>query len=533
MFIHGFLSWSLMATLLPSYAEMAPFMPEVVVIATIAAVLLIPIFSPKRNGVAVAVCSGVGLLAAIAMLMRMQHGVEIGSAFGGMLVMDSFAWMLKLILLMFTLFVVILWGVATRESFTEAKGGRPGDAPEFFTLLLTATVGMMLMCSTSNLLMMFLAIEMASLPSYVLAGFRKTHKLGAEAALKYVLFGAVAAAIMLYGMSILYGYYGTLDMSKIAAMMRSGDAASVISLAHPSAIVTIGLPMLAILLGICFKIAAVPMHFWCPDVFEGANIDVTTYLSVASKAAGIGLLVRVITLMSGTGGAPAANLTWLAVTVTMIGALTTFWGNLGALKQNNIKRLLAFSSIAHAGYVMLAAATLMVPEINPERLRIGQTVLFYLIGYMFLNAGAFAAAAGIAQKIGSEDIRDYAGLGRRSPMLAACMLVFVLSLTGIPLTVGFGVKLKLFLVLFETPHWLGYFALAVLAINTAIGAFYYFRILKAMYLTESVAEPVAGWLPTTALAAAMVIPNIGLFIAYGWMDEQASSFAHVAGILSK
>jgi NADH-quinone oxidoreductase subunit N len=513
-----------MSSLLPSYAELAPFLPEVIVAGTMGVVLLIPIFSPKKNGMAVAIATSVGLLLAALVLMRSQSMTEV-PPFGGLLVMDPFSWFLKLILLVFTLIVVGLWAMATRDSFS------PGDAPEFFTLLLGATVGMMLMVSTSHLLMMFLAIEMASLPSYVLAGFRKTHKKGAEAALKYVLFGAVSAAIMLYGMSMLYGYFGTLDVTQIAKLAR--DPAHPFSLMSPQAPFTLGFPIVAILLGICFKIAAVPMHFWCPDVFEGAHIDVTTYLSVASKGAGLGLLVRFLMILTGTSGAGAVHLEWLAIAVTGIGAVTCFWGNLGALKQNNIKRLLAFSSIAHAGYMMLAAATLAVGEASPDQSRFAQVVLFYMLGYLFMNAGAFSAAAAIAQRIGSEDIRDYAGLGRRSPILAACMLVFVFSLTGIPLTVGFAVKLKLFLVLFECHHWLAYVGLGVLAVNTAIAAFYYFRILKAMYLTTSEKEPLAGWLPTTVLAAALVLPNVGLFVAYSWADEQSHSFAHIQGIAAE
>lgn len=512
--------------LLPAAGDMLPFLPEVIVSLTIIVALLLPVFSPKKNAIGVGIIGAVGLLLAIVALLEIDPGAAAGGYFGGLLVLDPFAWMLKLILLVFTLIVVALWSVATRETLA------PGDAPEFFTLLLAATVGMMLMVSTSNLLMIFVAIEMTSLPSYVLAGFRKTHKLGAEAALKYVLFGAVSAAVMLYGMSLLYGYFGTLDLTRIATQLR--DPANPFALAsakpgtpeHMKVVLELAFPILAVLLGVLFKIAAVPMHFWCPDVFEGTHIDITTYLSVASKAAGLGVLIRILMVLTGLDGAVASRLDWLAIGVTALGAITCFWGNLGALRQNNIKRMLAFSSIAHAGYMMLAAAALMAPS-TAMRAPAAEAVLFYLLGYLFMNAGAFVAAAGIAQKIGSEDIRDYAGLGRRAPLLALCMLVFVFSLVGIPLTVGFAIKLKLFLVLVATPSWLAWAAIVVLGVNTVIGAFYYFRILKAMYLTSTDAEPVAGWLPTTALAALLVVPNVLLFVGYNWMDEQARTFAQV------
>ena len=516
-------------TLFPSAAELAPFLPEVIVICAIALVLLVPIFSPKKNSAAVAFAAGLGLLLAIVALLRIDPAAITAPLFGGLLLIDPFAWFLKLIILIFTFFVLMLWAFATRDSFA------PGDAPEFFTLLLSATLGMMLMVSTTNLLMMFLAIETASLPSYVLAGFRKTHKLGAEAALKYVLFGAVSAAIMLYGMSMLYGYFATLDLAQIAAQLHNPASPFAFSgqltgsnhaIPYASAIFYLGFPIMAILIGVGFKVAMFPVHFWCPDVFEGTHIDITTFLSVASKGAGIGLFLRIILTLVGTHGAVAANLQWLVIGVTVVAAATCFVGNLGALVQTNIKRLLAFSSIAHAGYILLAVAALMVPESSTSA-RPAQAAIFYLFGYLFMNAGAFSAAAAISQKIGSEDIRDYAGLGRRAPILAFCMAIFVFSLTGIPLTVGFSVKLKLFQVLFDATSPLAYFALTVLAVNTVIAAFYYFRILKAMYLTTSDKEPAAGWLPTTALAVAMVVPNIGLFVAYNWLDDQSHAFAHL------
>lgn len=531
-----------MTSLLPAWSSLQPFLPEMVLTGGIVLVLIIPIISPKKNALGVGIAAGIAVFLALACLLTVQSmgllatdplaGTVGGSYLGGLLVMDPFAWFFKFIVLLFVLIVIGLWALTTRALMG------PGDAPEFFTLLLSATVGICLMGSTSNLLMMFLAIEMASLPSYILAGFRKTERLGAEAALKYVLFGAVCSSIMLYGMSLLYGQFGTLDIGRMN--LAALDPQS------PGALLTT-LSLVGLLVGIGFKIAMVPMHFWAPDVFEGTHMDVAAFLSVASKAGGLALLLRVVYLLlvpTGDteglalfgGGVAAGGLAgglaggvamksggWLAVGILAIGTLTCFWGNLAAFAQNNIKRMLAYSSIAHAGYMLLAIAT--VVGVAPGKAVEG--VLFYLFMYLFINGGAFVVAAAIQQRIGSADIRDYAGLGRRSPILAICMVVFVFALVGIPMTVGFGAKLKLFLVMYDSQHWIGYTGLAVLAANTVLAAFYYFRIIKQMYLTTSTEPAVAEFNPTTLMAVMLVVPNILLFVAYGWVSDQVHTFAQI------
>lgn len=520
-----------MGLLLPAWSSLRPFLPETVMVLTICVVLLIPVISPRKNNLAVGIAAALGLgLALLALFGLDSHGAMAinpqassagGAYLNALLIMDPFAWFFKLSVLLFALLVVGLWAFTTRETMG------PGDGPEFFVLLLTATTGMCLMGSTGHLLMMFLAVEMASLPSYVLAGFRKTRRLGAEAALKYVLFGAVSAAVMLYGMSLLYGLCGSLQLSVIAEKAAA--------LPGPREQFVLVLGIVGLLVGIGFKIAMVPVHFWAPDVFEGTNIDVAAFLSVASKAGGLALLMRVLVSLSPLYHQPAGSvsLRWVGVAVLALGAISAFWANLAAFAQNNIKRLLAYSSIAHAGYMLLAMAVV----IGPEKMSLSEAepfaslaiegLLFYLFMYLFINAGVFIAAAAIAQRIGSEDIRDYAGLGRRSPILAACMVVFVFSLVGIPMTIGFGAKLKLFQVLYDSHHWIGYIGLLVLAINTVLAAFYYFRIIKQMYLVPSTAPAVSELTPTTLLAGLLVLPNIVLFLAYGWVDDQARTFSKV------
>src|SRR5215203_379850 len=259
---------------------------------------------------------------------------------------------------------------------------------------------MSLMASASNLLMLFMAVEMASLPSYVLAGFRKTHRVGAEASLKYVLFGAATSAVMVYGLSMLYGLYGTLQLYSTT----SADGAHVAGLAEmmtrsPGGAALLVIAVFGIIVGVGFKVSAVPFHFWCPDVFEGASIDVSAFLSVASKGAALALLLRV--LMTFAAGAnfhdgPGLSLTALATVVGVIGAITATVGNTSAFVQTNIKRLLAYSSIAHAGY-MLCALSLLVrgakaqADFDPTG-EAARAILIYLAIYMFMNLGAFTVA---------------------------------------------------------------------------------------------------------------------------------------------
>src|SRR4051794_31589515 len=332
---------------------MRPFAGELVLIATIIAVLIAPFFSKKSNILCAAI-SIVGLLIALALEIFVGTGGQPGEYFRGLLVVDSFAQLWKILLFTFTIGVIVMWFCTTASSMHE------GDGPEFFTLLLSATVGMAIMSSTANLLMLFMAVEMASLPSYVLAGFRKTNRIGAEASLKYVLFGAATSAVMVYGLSILYGLYGTLQVDQLARAMAASNLG-----AGGSALLAVALA--GLIVGVGFKVSAVPFHFWCPDVFEGASIDVSAFLSVASKGAALALLLRVLmTFAAGAGyhNAPGISMNALAIVVGVIGAVTATVGNTAAFVQTNIKRLLAYSSIAHAGY-MLCALSLLVVHSSP------------------------------------------------------------------------------------------------------------------------------------------------------------------------
>lgn len=456
-----------------------PFAAELWLIAAILAVLIAPFFVRKSN-LACATIAVIGLT--MALLSALFIGVDaemVGTHFRGMLVADQFALGWKVLLYVFAIGVIVMWFSTTSVTMNE------GDGPEFFTLLLGATLGMSLMAATTNLLMIFLVVELASLPSYILAGFRKTDRIGAEASLKYVLFGAATSAIMVYGLTMLYGLYGTLQVEQLAPLIAQTTGGSAL----------LATAVFGLIVGIGFKISAVPFHFWCPDVFEGASIDVSAFLSVASKGAALALLLRVLMVIADAVGyqnAPGVSLTALAVVIGVIGSVTATVGNLAAFVQNNIKRLLAYSSIAHAGY-MLCALSLLVRHNAPLveegtlgalRFEAAQVILLYLAVYLFMNLGAFTVAGLIYRATGSETIDEYAQLGRRSPILAACMATFMFSLVGLPPLAGFVAKFILMAVLWSNGGW-WYALVVVIGVNTVFSLYYYLRVVKVMYLESS------------------------------------------------
>jgi NADH-quinone oxidoreductase subunit N len=346
--------------------------------------------------------------------------------------------------------------------------------------------------------MFAISMEMTSLPSYVLAGFRKTNRLGAEASLKYVLFGAACNALMIYGISMLYGISGSLQFEALA------NGAS-------SPLFAIGL--FGVLVGLGFKIAAVPFHFWCPDVFEGAAIDVSAFLSVASKGAALIALLRI-----------AENLSAVAPSVPIIlgiaGAITASVGNTAALIQNNVKRLLGYSSIAQAGYIICAiAAVFAVPAAD-----VTPVVLQYLLIYLFMNLGAFTVAAVVGKQQGQqgEQVEAFAGLSRRSPMLALSMTACLISLIGLPPLAGFNVKLNVMLLLGHAGGW-WWVLVAVIGINTVLSMYFYLRIVKTMYFDPSDLPPPHRNVTGIALSGACAIALVLSFLAFGSITRLTSS----------
>jgi NADH-quinone oxidoreductase subunit N len=508
---------------IPQWMELRPFVADLWLIVTIVAILLTPFFTSARSNVPCAIVALAGL--AVAFLTQIVVGVGpevVGYHFRDLLVADHFAVMWKLMLLLFVMGIILLWFTTTAYDMHE------GDGPEFFALLIGATLGMSLMASTSNLLMLFMAVELASLPSYVLAGFRKTHRVGAEASLKYVLFGAATSAIMVYGLSMLYGLYGTLKVEELAGAMTQTTGGSAL----------LAVAIFGLIVGIGFKISAVPFHFWCPDVFEGAGIDVSAFLSVASKGAALVLLFRVLMLIASALGyhnTPGVSLTSIATVVGIMGAVTATVGNTAAFVQMNIKRLLAYSSIAHAGY-MLCALSLLVRHgselVGAEQNGVvpaeaAQALLLYLAVYLFMNLGAFTVAGVVAKQNGSELIEDYAGLGRRSPVLGAAMSAFMFSLVGLPPFAGFIAKLNVMYVLGDNGGW--WWALvAVIGVNTIFSLYYYLRVVKVMYLDapkEGSREITVASNPLGAgLASACAVILVLMLIGFGPMGTLTQAY---------
>ena len=369
---------------------------------------------------------------------------------------------------------------------------------EFYALLLFAVSGMTIMASTENLLSIFLGLEVLSIPLYVLAGFTRDRVYAIEAALKYFLLGAFATGFILYGMALLYGASGRLDLGGVAGALAAGQGTI-------DPLLLTGGTLL--LIGLSFKIAAVPFHFWAPDVYQGSLAPVAGFMATGTKAAAFATLLRVVTM---TLDQPLARDRFVSVT-TVVAVLTMVTGNVVALAQQNIKRMLAYSSIANAGYLLVALAAVVKGETR------GSSLLFYLTVYGFMTVGAFAVAAVLGREGESDQgyaLSAYAGLGRRRPMLAFAMTVFMLSLTGLPPAAGFMAKFYIF----RDAVRADMVPLAGIALMTSvIGAFYYLRVVVQMYFREPApagAVPEARLAMTDAVAiavAAAAVLGIGLF----------------------
>ncbi len=398
---------------------------------------------------------------------------ERHSLFAGMLVFDGLSAFLRLLLLVaaaLLIWLTLLTGIPDRD-----------DSADFYTLLLGGTLGMILMGAANHLLMVFMAVEMASLPSYGLAGFLKGRRQSSEAALKYVIYGGAAAGVMLYGISLLVGRFGTGYLPEVAASYLA-----VVQKGGFDPLLMAG--TLLILVGLAFKLSAVPFHFWCPDVFEGAAAEVGAFLSISSKAGAVALTGRLLLNLTGSSlDALGTAEQWrqasvyLGPALVLLASITVTFGNLAAYTQTNLKRLLAYSTIAHAGIVLAALATL-----TAEGVAAG---LLYMTFYLFMNAGAFGVVAFLRNQIGSEDASAYKGMIRKSPLQTICLAVFFLSLVGLPPFVGYVAKFEVFASIYHAAVQqknMGLIVLLLIAlINTVFSLFYYVRVLKIMIIESA------------------------------------------------
>ncbi|PHS07515.1 MAG: hypothetical protein COA78_13455 [Blastopirellula sp.] len=540
------------------YQSLPAFGVELVLCATIVIMLLCRIFSLTEK-IDASYIAFIGVIVALIVLSPMKpwdvsealDGIEIASPvrvplgdlpsveiFTGMLVYDGFAVMIKTILLVF---LILFFAFVKITKITRTE-----ENTDFFTLVLGATLGMCIMASANHMLTIFMGIEMASVPSYVMVAFMRGKKKSSEAALKYAIFGAGAAGVMLYGISLLSGMLNSAHIPTMAAnladiMSNSPDS---------SQLFVLGLGAMMLMVGLAFKLSAVPFHFWCPDVFEGATAEVNAFLSIASKAAALALLVRVAIGFSvlptptetpvAVAESPAvieapadeaeldanrfflvsdeqtaddiadANVEveahgeeavanseeladplsqvryFMAMLIGFIAIITCTFGNLAAYAQTNIKRLLAYSTIAHAGYMMMAVpAAIALSAESPElaQAAVGGLAIYIAI-YVFMNLGAFAVVAFVRDTSGSEEISDYAGMIGRSKIIAVCFTLILVSLVGLPPLAGFIGKFAIFASLAQGYSVTGQLYLLVLLIvgglNSAISLYYYLRIVKVM-----------------------------------------------------
>jgi NADH-quinone oxidoreductase subunit N len=426
--------------------------------------------------------------------------------FSGLLVYDSLTAYLRFVLTGF----LVLYVVFTKVSGIPDRE----DGADFYSLVFGATLGMCMMASANHLLMVFMAVEMASVPSYALAGVLKGRRAASEAALKYAVYGAGAAGIMLYGLSLLAGVLGTCHLPSMAAAL-----ATIAGTQPPDGTITVlCLGGLMLTVGLAFKLSAVPFHFWCPDVFEGAAAEVGAFLSVAGKAAAVALLVRVAFGL-GMPVVAGANLVadlepvrhFAVSVIALLAAVTCTLGNLAAYGQTNMKRLLAYSTIAHAGYLMMGvAAAVALAGPKPAAAAAAVTaVAFYIGTYLFMNLAAFAIVAFLRNRLRSEEIASYAGLVRTSPGIVVATAVVLVSLVGLPPLAGFVAKFLVFSSLVEAisagvDHHLMVSLLIVGGLNTVISLFYYLRVLKVMTFDPPPDDRVGEAFPLVSLPGAVV-----------------------------
>jgi NADH-quinone oxidoreductase subunit N len=415
------------------------------------------------------------------------------SVFAGAFAVDAYLNYFRILFLSAAAVVIVL----TQPVVGRWKAG----AGETYALMLSCTLGMMLMAGAQDLLLMYLSLEFVSITSYILAGMRSRDRFSSEASLKYIIYGAAASGMMIYGMSFLYGITGTLDVAAIGQALTERPLAPAKSM----------LISALVMAGFGYKIAAAPFHMWCPDVYQGAPTPVTAFFSVGPKAAGFAMLVRFVAGVFNTSGGDGA-FDWKLV-MAILAVLTMAVGNFGAVQQQNLKRLMAYSSIGHAG-IMLLAFTVFQPEGV-------SSVLLYLAVYVIMNLGAFSIIIALEEKFGIETVDGCRGLGWRAPWLCGLMTLFMISLTGLPPTAGFVGKLVLFGRMIEAG---GTFAISLVVIGvlfSVVSLYYYARVVGAMFLvkpsgeTATVRLPASSYIVLWAMAVGTIV--FGLFPS-GLMD---------------
>lgn len=485
------------ASLMPTSAEIMRFLPEIILTLMGTLLMVLDPLIGRRSQTLFGHLAIAGMLAAIAAAVN-AYG-NPGAAFSGMLMVDGFA----------TFFRVLVLGVGVLSviasyRYIEREGA---DFGEYNALLLYSVAGQCIMVTANELIMIFIGLEISSIATYVLCGYLRDDKRNNEAAIKYFLLGSFATAFLLYGVALTYGLTGSTNLAAIHGILSSHGAGSG---------VTIGVAAAMIFVGMAFKVSGAPFQIWTPDVYQGAPAPVTAFMSAGPKAAAFAIFLRVFMTAFDSMASRWEPLVWLSALLSMT------IGNFAALVQNNMKRLLAYSSIAHAGYVLVALAA---------RSQVGTAAaMFYLAAYALMNLGAFAVVTHMAGK-GERftSVEDFAGLGRKQPATAALLTIFLLSLIGVPLTGGFFGKFYIFKAALDS-HLIGLTILGLL--NSAVAAYYYLRILVVMYMHEpseaaANAEPLSG-----SLRAALILPAFGTLLL-GIFPGLVLEFAGQSAVFSK
>jgi len=470
-------------------------MPEIIIALTGVIVMLYDCFFPKNRGIT-GTMSLIGIAAAAISIALIWPGGSVpASAWGGMIVHDSLRLSFSVVFLLVAALTILVSSVWIERE--DVPGG------EYHALLLFATFGMLLMSSGNDLVIIFLGLETLSIATYVMAGLRKSDLKSNESAMKYFILGSLASAFLLYGMALIYGATGTMNITEIAAKVADPNF---------PALLLVGAAMLIV--GFGFKVAAAPFHVWAPDVYEGAPSPVTGFMAAGPKAAAFASFLRIFVIgFPVVGGLEAAgylNYSWTTALAVMAIATMTV-GNVAAIMQNNVKRMLAYSSISHAGYALVGFVGAGVALTQSNRDAAIAAVAFYMLSYAVANIGSFAIITLLGQKNDRRtEFEDFNGIGFKSPVLAFTLSLFMLSLLGLPLTAGFIGKVLVFRPALEANNPLLTIMVVAAVINTAISAYYYLRMIVVMFFKERATDWVEPRIPS-ALAAAILVTVIGTF----------------------
>jgi len=464
--------------------------PELILLTAATAVILLDLYFRRRTskwflpGITI-----VGLLAAMVEALLLWSTKE---AVAFTMAADSFAFFF-MVVASGVMVIVVTASVDYMRERTRFLG-------EFYALLLIVTLAIFVAVSARDLILVYLGLEFVSITSYVLTGFLRHNKRSNEAAVKYFLYGAAASAVMLYGMSLLYGITGTTDLAIMSSRLLSGDLVANLNWLGWPAVVLVAV-------GFGFKSSLVPFHQWAPDAYDGAPTPVTMFLSTASKATGFAVMTRVF-----VSALPALSIHWLSL-LYGLAILTMTLGNLIALRQDSVKRMLAYSSVAHAGFILMGLVAISVPG-APGSFNGIDGVLVYVLAYAVTNAGAFAVVAAVEDGMGSAMLSDFAGLMQRAPLLAVGMLIFLLSLAGVPPLAGFAAKLFVFGAAIRQEY---YVLAAIALVNAVLAAGYYLRVVKQMFFVERMEASVVSvgrgmqvalWLCIVGVFAVGILMNV-------------------------